>query len=114
MSEEKKEKKELAELTLDETIEALAAANYGPSDIALYIGHNRKSFLTEWNNPESKIRYHYNRGRLKASFEVDTNMQQNAAAGNITAAQIFYKRVEEQKVADLKHKIFYGYEADEK
>lgn len=107
---EEKPKKELADLTLEETIEAMAAANYGPSDIALYIGHNKKSFLTEWNNPESKIRYHYNRGRLKAKFEVDHNMQQNAASGNITAAQIFYKQSEDQRVQDLKHKIFYGYE----
>lgn len=97
-------------LTVEETIEKLAGCNYGPRDIAKYLDLPFKEFLAAWKDKESVIRYHYERGRLVADFEVNEKLLDNAKSGNITAAQIYFKSAEEKKVESLKEEIFYGFE----
>ena len=104
------EKKELKDLNLQETIEALSGANYAPSDIAIYIGMQHRAFMLALADKDSAIKHHYERGRLRAQFAVDNILREEATAGTITAAQIYFKRVEERRVEEIKRTVFYGYE----
>lgn len=97
-------------LTQEETIEQLAAANYGVDQIALYLGIDKKEFRAEWENVESEIRHHYDRGQLVADFEINQKLLANAKSGNITAAQIFEKNRERVQVENLKEQIYFGTE----
>lgn len=95
------------ELSEEEIIEKLAGCNYGPSDIALYLGVKRKEFMEKWNDTESTIRYHYDRGRLLARVNVNQKLLDNAASGNITAAQIYEKNRRAIEVENLRNQIFF-------
>lgn len=99
---------ELPELTFIETIERLAAVNYSYKEMAIYIGHNVRSFREEANKEDSEIWLAIQRGRLQAQFDIDDKLAQNARTGNITAAQMYKKSAEEKRVEDLKAQIFYG------
>ncbi len=70
-----------------ETIEDLAACNYSPKQIAIYLDCDETEFLRQYHKPESLVCFHYNKGILTASFEVDNKLLENAKTGNITAAQ---------------------------
>ena len=94
------------ELTEEQIIEQLAVCNYGPSDIALYLGLDKKKFLQEWNDLDSDIREHYDRGRLRAQALVNQKLLDNAQTGNITAAQIYEKNRAVTEVENLKRKIY--------
>lgn len=93
-----------------EIIEDLSATNYGPDQIATYLSLDKLDFRKEWENPESKIRFHYDRGRLTADFEINQKLLENAKSGNITAAQIFEKNMERIAVENLKEQIYFGSE----
>lgn len=92
-----------------ETIEDLAATNYGPDQIATYLSLDKKDFRAEWQNMESKIRHHYDKGCLTADFEINQKLLNNAKSGNITAAQIFEKNRERTQMENLKERIFFGH-----
>lgn len=96
-------------LSTEETIEQLAGCNYGPRQIALYLGFNEKQFLNEWNNPDSNIRHHFDKGRLQADFEVNQKLLDNSRSGNITAVQIYEKNRQSVRMEELKHQIFFGH-----
>jgi hypothetical protein len=104
----KKEKLRLSQEEL-ETIEDLAASNYTPSQIAVYLSLDKKEFLELWNNPESTVRHHYEKGKLSADFEINQKLLDNARSGNITAAQIFEKNRDRVNVENLKQQIFFGH-----
>jgi len=70
-----------------ETIENLAACNYSPKEIAIYLESDIKVFMREYHTAESLVQFHYNKGILTASFEIDNTLLENAKSGNITAAQ---------------------------
>ena len=91
-------------------IEDLAATNYGPDQIAMYLSLDKKEFRAEWENPDSKIRHHYDKGQLTADFEINQKLLDNAKSGNITAAQIFEKNRERVTVENLKQQIYFGTE----
>lgn len=93
-----------------EEIEDLAACNYSPEKIAMKLDVPKADFLKAWYNKESLVRFHYNKGQLVAEFEINQKQLNNAKTGNITAAQIYFKNSEEQKVENLKKQIFYGFE----
>lgn len=88
-----------------ETIENLAATNYGPRDIAIYLDIVLKDFLTEFHKPTSKVRHHYNKGILQASFEIDNKLLENAKSGNITAAQESKKASAKRAFENHKNRI---------
>ena len=92
-----------------ETIEQLSATNYAPSQIATYLSLDKKAFLERWNDPDSTVRHHYEKGKLTADFEINQKLLDNARSGNITAAQIFEKNKERVNVENLKQQIFFGH-----
>src|SRR5690606_14811949 len=103
--ENKANSEELTELTLTETIERLAAVNYSFDQMAIYVGIDKRKFRKEANTEDSAIWLAIQRGRLKTQFEIDDKLAQNAKAGNITAAQIYKKSVEDKNIENLKAAI---------
>lgn len=97
-------------ITTEDIIEQLAGCNYGPKQIAMYLELPEKDFLAAWNDSGSKVRFHYDKGRLTADFDVNQKLLHNAKTGNITAAQIFFKNSEAKTAEDLKAKLFNGFE----
>lgn len=88
-----------------ETIENLAATNYGPRDIALYLELDEPLFMQEFHDLSSTVRLHYNRGTLQASFEIDNKLLENAKTGNITAAQESKKAASKRAFENHKNRI---------
>jgi hypothetical protein len=91
-----------------QTIEDLAALNYLPSQIAMYLNVDKKNFLKLFDNPESQVRYHYERGRLVSEAQINLKLKENAVAGNITAAQIFQKEARRIEVQNIRNKVLFG------
>src|SRR5680860_1842452 len=91
-----------------ETIEDLAASNYGPDQVAKYLSLDKTDFREEWNNLKSKIRHHYDKGQLTAEFEINQKLLDNARSGNITAAQIFEKNRDRVQTENLKNQIYFA------
>ncbi len=104
------QEKEDVLLSTEDIIEKLAACNYGPSEICMYLELSKKTFIKAFNDPTSAIRHHYEKGKLEADFDISKKLLDNATTGNITAAQTFFKKVEERRVEDIKAKIYYGSE----
>lgn len=100
--------KDLTELTLAETVERLSAVNYSFKEMALYLGMKKSAFVKEATTEDSVIWTAIQKGRLKAHFEIDDKLSQNAQSGNITAAQIYKKSAEDKRIENLKAQIFYG------
>ncbi len=92
-----------------ENIEQLSAANYSPRRIALYLQKNENFFVELWKDKTHKIRHHYERGQLIADYEINEKLLENAKKGNITAAQIFEKNKDANKVENLKEQMLYGH-----
>lgn len=90
------------------SIEDLAACNYSPEKIALYLDVDKKSFLQTWNIKESFVRLAYDRGQLVAEFSINQKQKELAVAGNITAAQIFLKESEKNEVNNIRNRILFG------
>lgn len=88
-----------------ETIENLAAVNYAPREIAVYLDVDEKEFLLQFYNPKSTVRFHYEKGILAASFEVDNKLLENAKSGNITATQEIKKAQEKRAFENHKNRI---------
>ena len=89
-------------------IEDLAACNYSPEKIALYLDVDKKAFLQTWNNHESFVRLAYDRGKLVAEFSINQKQKELAVAGNITAAQIFLKESEKNETNNIRNRILFG------
>lgn len=90
------------------SIEDLAACNYSPEKIALYLDVDKKGFLETWNNKESYVRKSYDRGKLVAEFSINQKQKELAVAGNITAAQIFLKESDKNEVNNIRNRILFG------
>lgn len=106
--ENKSNSTELADLTLTETVERLAAVNYSYDEMAIYVGMKKSAFRKEANKEDSAIWTAIQKGRLESEFEINDKLFQNARSGNITAAQIVQKIKDEKRVENLKSTIFYG------
>lgn len=89
-------------------IEQLSAVNYSYAEMALYLSMPKKLFVQEAKQKDSAIWEAIQRGYLKTQFDIDNKLAENAAAGNITAVQIYEKRTEAKRVENLKEIIFYG------
>lgn len=91
-----------------ETVFNMAACNYAPSDIALQLGVDKKSFLVLFNNKESDVRQSYDAGKLSTTFAIMSKQKELAEGGNITAAQIFLKESEKIEFENLKKLVYFG------
>lgn len=91
-------------------IENLAGAGYGPERIAMYLDVPRKDFMKEWKNPNSQVRYYYDRGVLIVDANAGMKLAENAMSGNITAHQQLEKVRRGQRLAELKKQYIYGEE----
>lgn len=89
-------------------IEDLSACNYLPEKIALYFGLDKQEFMDAWNDENGTIRHHYNRGKMVAEFQINSNQKRMAAAGNITATQIYFKETEKIEFKNILNKVLYG------
>ena len=83
----------------------MAATNYTPKNIALYLDVNFLDFEKQYLNKASKVRHHFNKGILSAEFEIDNKLLENAKSGNITAAQESKKAAEKRKFENHKQRI---------
>lgn len=90
-----------------ETIELLAGHNYGPEKIALFLSVDKKAFLSLWFDPTSPVRKAYDRGAIRAEFNVLNKQREDAESGNATAAQIFLKETAFNRIATIRnHSLF--------
>jgi hypothetical protein len=94
------------------SIEDLAACNYSPEKIALYLDVDKAAFLQTWYNKESLVRMAYERGKLVTDFNISNKQKELAVAGNITAAQIFIGLREATEIERIRDQILYGHDAD--
>jgi len=97
----------LSDEQLDD-VQNLAAANYAPEKIALYLDVNKTEFMQAWCNPDGEIRIYYNRGQLMSEFKINDKQRELAESGNITAAQIFLKEAEKTKLENLRNQFFFN------
>lgn len=86
----------------------LAACNYAPEKIALYLDANKDEFMREWYRKDSNIRLHYDRGQLLSEFTINNKQRELAESGNITAAQIFLKESEKTKFKNVINHCFFA------
>lgn len=89
-----------------EQIEQLAGAGYAPWQIAMYLDLPKKEFMKDWNNKDSFIRYHYDRGILLVDAQAGMKLAENAMAGNITAHQQLEKVRKGAKIRCIEKKDF--------
>lgn len=99
-------------ITLDddklEQIEQLSGHNYSPEKIALYLDVDKELFMKLWYDKQSKVRYAFDKGQLVSEFNVMNKQKQLAESGNITAAQIFLKEKETQKIENIRNHVLFG------
>ncbi|WP_228462842.1 hypothetical protein [Chryseobacterium caseinilyticum] len=101
----------LAQEQLEE-IENLSGAGYDIDKIAMYLDVPKMELRKEFNNPESFVRYHYDRGILLVDAESGIKLAENAKVGNITAHQQLMKIRSLQRLESLRKRIMYGEEID--
>lgn len=89
-------------------IENMAGCNFAPSDIALFLGIEKKMFLSEYNNVGSDIRDAYVRGQLRTKYNVIDKQRDLAETGNITAAQIYLKEAENIRARNILDNVLYS------
>jgi len=87
-------------------IENLSGLNYSVRKIAMYLDIPVRELEKEYENLESKFRYHYERGQLLNQALIDNKLVENAKGGNITATQIYMKQAKENKLNNLKYELF--------
>lgn len=90
-----------------DVIEQMAACNYKPAKIALYLGVDKIKFMSAWLDRKSQVRYHYERGILQAEFEISRKRLENAMSGNLTADQQHQKELEKTKFENIKQELLY-------
>lgn len=90
------------------SIHDLAACNYSPEKIALYLDVDKKAFMRLWYDPKSEVRKAYERGKLVSEFVINNKQKELAEKGNITAAQIFLKEAEKNNINNIRNRILFG------
>lgn len=95
-------------LTLIEEVELMAACNYTPTEMALYLNYDKKAFKRQLEQEGTKINEAYRRGKLKSEFQISLQQKALAEAGNITAVQVFEKIRERKDTEILRNKIWFN------
>lgn len=91
-----------------EQIEELAACNYTPAQMAVFLDVDKKEFTTAFYNENHEVHRAVMRGKLSADIEINQKLLANAKAGNITAIQIYQNNRESKELKTYKEKLFYG------
>jgi len=88
-------------------LEKLAGIAFPPEKIAIYFGIPEDQFLEEFNNSDSKIRYHYDKGLLQATADVNKGTLKRAKDGNLSSIAQLGKDLYQQKIsASKKRRMF--------
>lgn len=93
-----------------QVIHDLAAVNYSPEKIAIYLDLDKAAVLAEFYNKLSDFRTAYDRGMLEAEFLINQKQGELAKSGNITAAQVFLKENERIRNENLLKNILFGHD----
>jgi hypothetical protein len=104
----KENNEEEKHLSLEEEVEQLAACNYTPAEMAIYLNVEKKLFVKQATTPDTKIWLAIQRGKLRTDYNISLKQKELAEAGNITAVQVFEKIKEAKRVEELKNKIWFG------
>jgi len=90
--------------------EKLAGINLTPKQIAKYYKIFEPRFLAEFDTPDSKLAYHYERGQILYHAKDMLSMLECAIAGNTTQGQRLDKFKKTMENERIKNTIFYGEE----
>ncbi len=98
------------ELTTEnyEEIEKLASLNYTVRQIAMYLKVSLSELQKEFEDKESKFRYHYQRGKLISQAKIDMKINESAQGGNMTAMQQFEKIRNARHFENMRNQMFDG------
>lgn len=92
-----------------QTIEQLAGTLYTIPKIAMYFGIDPILFQAAYEEPDSVLRYHYDRGILIKEANRDIALTKAADNGSAYAVQQIEKRMKDRFLSDFKHKLLNGY-----
>lgn len=87
-------------------LEMMGAINYSIKRVALYLGFTFNEVVKEYQDEESDLRYHYERGQLIAQADIDTEVMKSAKDGNLTATQIYKRSEKQNRLNNLKNELF--------
>ena len=93
------------------SIQDLAACNYAPEKIAVFLQVDKKAFLKLWFDKESQVRKNYELGKLVAEFEISNAQKNLAIKGNITAAQVYLNLRTATEIETIRNQILFGHDA---
>ena len=89
-------------------IQKMSACNFAPSDVAIQLGMDKKSFLELFDDKKSDVFQAYEAGKLSSRYSTMNKQLELADGGNLTAFQIFTKEAEKIEFENLKRKCFFG------
>lgn len=106
-----------AEVVLNEQqlhdLEDLSAMCWELKKIARYFGIAYEIFKEAYENsdPETpgSIKFHFDRGLVKSSAKVDLKLVRSVEAGNLTAIQIYEKKIKERELEKFKEELLNGH-----
>jgi hypothetical protein len=84
----------------------MGAINYSLKRVALYLGFRTEDVMKEYQDEESDLRYHYERGQLIAQADIDLEVMKSAKDGNLTATQIYKRSEKQNRLNNLKNELF--------
>lgn len=87
-------------------VEKLSAEGFSADKIAVVLMKNKRLFLRDFRTPGTDVFKAYQKGILLADSAVSAVLLQNAQKGNLTAIQQLEKKREEQRVENLREKLF--------
>ena len=90
-----------------DTIAALSALNYSIAQIAVYLEVDFLNFSKAFNEKDSKIKFHFTRGKLEAKFLINQKLLDSAKGGNITASQEYNKIINANEVEQIKRRVLF-------
>lgn len=92
-----------------EEFEHMAGAGFSIKKIAMYFKVNTAMLQDAYEQDESEVRFHYDRGQLMKEAKRDIELSKSADGGSITSIQILDKRVKERRIEDIKERILNGF-----
>lgn len=90
-----------------EEIENLAGINYTVRQIAMYLNINCNDLQKEFDDKESKFRYHFDRGCLISQAQIDMQLLKSAKDGNLTANQQFERIRQQRHFENIRDQLIY-------
>jgi hypothetical protein len=96
---------ELGRMTFDaeqcEDIERMAATGFSLKEMAMYFDVPLNAFKSDAQNPDSKLIFHLERGKLTVKMNASIALIQLAESGNVTAAQQLAKMQRDKEYQNL-------------